>query len=96
MRIDELLRQAREMKASDLHVSVGIPPKCRVNGELVALPCGIIMPNDSKALVEQMIQHRMIEKFNEDGEIDISNAARNLSSLDFPMRLWIFRRKRED
>ena len=54
MRIDELLRQAREMKASDLHVSVGIPPKCRVNGELVALPCGIIMPNDSKALVEQM------------------------------------------
>ena len=44
MRIDELLRQAREMKASDLHVSVGIPPKCRVNGELVALPCGIIMP----------------------------------------------------
>lgn len=35
MRIDELLRQAREMKASDLHVSVGIPPKCRVNGELV-------------------------------------------------------------
>ena len=37
MRIDELLRQAREMKASDLHVSVGIPPKCRVNGELVAM-----------------------------------------------------------
>lgn len=78
MRIDELLRQAREMKASDLHVSVGIPPKCRVNGELVALPCGIIMPNDSKALVEQMIPPRMIEKFNEDGEIDFSYAARNL------------------
>ena len=78
MRIDELLRQAREMKASDLHVSVGIPPKCRINGELVALPCGIIMPNDSKALVEQMIPPRMIEKFNEDGEIDFSYAARNL------------------
>ena len=78
MRIDELLRQAREMKASDLHVSVGIPPNCRVNGELVALPCGIIMPNDSKALVEQMIPPRMIEKFNEDGEIDFSYAARNL------------------
>ena len=78
MRIDELLRQAREMRASDLHVSVGIPPKCRVNGELVALPCGIIMPNDSKALVEQMIPPRMVEKFNEDGEIDFSYAARNL------------------
>ena len=78
MRIDELLRQAREMKASDLHVSVGIPPKCRINGELVALPCGIIMPNDSKALVEQMIPPRMIEKFNEDGEIDFSYATRNL------------------
>lgn len=62
-------KTAREMKASDLHVSVGIPPKCRVNGELVALPCGIIMPNDSKALVEQMIPPRMIEKFTKMGRL---------------------------
>lgn len=35
MTIDDLLIRARKMGASDVHVTVGIPPKCRVNGELV-------------------------------------------------------------
>lgn len=30
------------MGASDVHVTVGIPPKCRVNGELVTLMEGRI------------------------------------------------------
>ena len=37
MTIDDLLIRARKMGASDVHVTVGIPPKFRVNGELVTL-----------------------------------------------------------
>ena len=59
MTIDDLLIRARKMGASDVHVTVGIPPKCRVNGELVTLMEGRILPADSKALVEQMIPGRL-------------------------------------
>ena len=43
MTIDDLLIRARKMGASDVHVTVGIPPKCRVNGELVTLMEGRIL-----------------------------------------------------
>ena len=32
--VNDLLRMAAEMKASDLHLTVGVPPKVRVFGEL--------------------------------------------------------------
>ena len=70
MTIDDLLIRARKMGASDVHVTVGIPPKCRVNGELVTLMEGRILPADSKALVEQMIPGRLVERFNREGEVD--------------------------
>ncbi len=78
MKIDELLAKARQIGASDLHVSVGIPPKCRINGELKALTRDAVMPKDSKELVEQMIPGRLVERFNQDGEIDFSYAINGL------------------
>ena len=55
MTINDLLTKAGKVGASDVHVTVGIPPKCRINGELCDLMEGKILPADSKALVEQMI-----------------------------------------
>lgn len=78
MTINELLTKAEQMGASDVHVSVGIPPRCRVNGELVTLAEERIMPADAKALVEQMIPGRLIEQFNRDGEVDFSYAIRGV------------------
>ncbi|MCR5692212.1 MAG: type IV pilus twitching motility protein PilT [Eubacterium sp.] len=78
MNIDELLRKTRELGASDLHVSVGIPPKARLNGELEALPYGIVMPDDAKQLVEQMIPKRLIDQFNEAGEVDFAYTQKEL------------------
>lgn len=89
MKIDELLRQAKELGASDLHVSVGVPPKCRVNGELVALPESIVRPDDSKALVQQMIPPRLVQQFNQDGEADFSYAVQGLGRF----RVNIFKQR---
>ena len=33
--IEELLRDAKRAGASDVHITVGIPPKMRVNGQLL-------------------------------------------------------------
>ena len=80
---------ARQAGASDLHVSVGIPPKCRVNGELYALTKEPLMPKDTKELVEQMIPGRLVERFNEDGEIDFSYAIRGMGRF----RVNIFKQR---
>lgn len=89
MKIEELLMMARQAGASDLHVSVGIPPKCRVNGELYALTKEPLMPKDTKELVEQMIPGRLVERFNTDGEIDFSYAVRGMGRF----RVNIFKQR---
>lgn len=89
MTIDDLLARARKMGASDVHVTVGIPPKCRVNGELVNLTDGRILPADSKALVEQMIPGRLVDKFNKDGEVDFSYAIKGVGRF----RVNIFKQR---
>lgn len=78
MTITELLKAARQLGASDVHVSVGIPPRCRINGELVTLNADRIMPADAKALVEEMIPARQVERFNKDGEVDFSYAVKGV------------------
>ncbi len=89
MTINDLLSKARDMGASDVHVTVGIPPKCRVNGELCDLMEGKIMPADSKALVEQMIPGRLVERFNKEGEVDFSYAIRGVGRF----RVNIFKQR---
>lgn len=78
MTITELLTAARQLGASDVHVSVGIPPRCRINGELVTLNADRIMPADAKLLVEEMIPGRQVERFNRDGEVDFSYAVKGV------------------
>ncbi len=84
-----LLSKAREIGASDLHVSVGVPPKCRLDGELVAIAEDVIKPSDAKALVEEMIPKRLIPDFNENGEVDFSYALPEVGRF----RVNIFKQK---
>lgn len=87
--LKQLLSKAREIGASDLHVSVGVPPKCRLDGELVAIAEDIIKPSDAKALVEEMIPKRLIPDFNENGEVDFSYALPEVGRF----RVNIFKQK---
>ena len=89
MTIDDLLTKARKMGASDVHVTVGSPPKCRVNGELTNLTEDRILPPDSKALVEQMIPGRLVERFNREGEVDFSYAVKGVGRF----RVNIFKQR---
>lgn len=89
MTINDLLAKARKVGASDVHVTVGIPPKCRINGELCDLMEGKIMPADSKALVEQMIPGRLVDRFNNEGEVDFSYAIKGVGRF----RVNIFKQR---
>ena len=37
MQVNELLIEAKDKEASDLHLNVGIPPVLRINGKLTRL-----------------------------------------------------------
>ena len=68
----ELLRTAKEAGASDLHITVGIPPKMRVNGELITMDYPRLMPVDTMQALLEVMSEQQRDKFEEKGELDLS------------------------
>ncbi|NCB32309.1 MAG: PilT/PilU family type 4a pilus ATPase [Erysipelotrichia bacterium] len=69
--IDELIRQASSMNASDVHLAAGVPPKVRIDGELQSLEEQALTADDCEQYAidlagDQYDQIRMI------GELDSS------------------------
>lgn len=72
--IEELLKIAKERGASDVHVTVGVPPILRVHGELEYLPYDILLPPTTKELVMPIMIEEQKKVFEEKGEVDFSFA----------------------
>lgn len=72
--IDEMLKTAHERGASDLHVTVGIPAKVRVDGELVSISEDRIMPDDAEKLIGPILPVHAKKQLAERGETDFSYA----------------------
>ncbi len=73
MTINDLLIKAQERRASDLHITVGIAPKCRINGELMELEgYESLTPQDTQDLIMPIIPQRLKEKLLTSGEVDFS------------------------
>lgn len=70
--IDYLLNDAQERKASDLHVTVGTSPKCRINGELIDMGYKALTPDDTEALIMPVVPQRMRDVLATKGEADFS------------------------
>lgn len=70
--INNLLERAASMNASDLHLTVGVSPKVRVNGDLKSLDLPQLRPDEIKELAYSMIPSKLTAKFEEEGEIDFS------------------------
>lgn len=87
--IDELLKLSKERGASDLHVTVGIPPKIRVNGILVDLEYEKITPSDVEGLVEPLFTKRTRDEFEKEGEVDFAYAIQGLGRY----RVNVFRQR---
>ncbi len=72
MDILSLLKKTIEKKASDLHISVTVPPVVRVNGELQKLEYPPLTPEDTMELVQQILTDEQFKRLNEVGELDLS------------------------
>lgn len=71
-RIDHLLRAGFELKASDIHLTVAVPPVFRINGELKRYGKDVITPADVEAMAMAIVPDGKWEEFQEMGELDFS------------------------
>jgi twitching motility protein PilT len=76
--IEEVLRIAKDAGASDVHITVGIPPKMRVNGKLVTMNYPRMLPADTLEVVIEIMTEAQREKFEDRGEYDMSFSIQNL------------------
>lgn len=76
--IEEMLKTAKEAGASDLHITVGVPPKMRVNGQLITMDFPRMLPPDTNQLIDEIMNEKQREKFEEKGEHDMSFSIPNL------------------
>lgn len=81
--IDEILRMAIERKASDIHITVGLPPMIRTDGELVPLPYKPVGAQDARRMIYDTLTNDHIQKFEETHELDFGYGVKGLARFRF-------------
>ncbi|MGG1593721.1 type IV pilus twitching motility protein PilT [Terribacillus saccharophilus] len=69
---DELLITAMKMKASDIHMTVAVPPVFRVHGVLRRHQSENLTPDDTEQMAKAILSEKLWERFKEVGEVDLS------------------------
>ena len=73
------MREAVERRASDIHLTVGVPPTLRINGALVRLNLPPLGPADTLRLFETIAPEERQTFFRQNGEADFSHTIHGLS-----------------
>lgn len=72
MNIVELLKIGMEKRASDIHITVGVPPILRIDGKLTPLDMEPLKPSNTKDLVYNTLSESLIQQLEKEGELDTS------------------------
>ena len=81
--IDELLRLTVESGASDLHLSVGLPPMVRKDGKLVPLPFEKSDERSTQRIIFDILNEDQITKFERTHELDFSHGVKGVGRFRF-------------
>ncbi|HOJ10474.1 MAG TPA: type IV pilus twitching motility protein PilT [Clostridiales bacterium] len=93
-----ILEKAIRQKASDLHISPGIPPICRVNGRLIPVNDTVLTSQDTEIFIKSVLSDKQLDTLYLKGEVDASisccdsnrfrlNAFRQKGSYSISLRL---------
>jgi twitching motility protein PilT len=72
MEISEILKEVVECGASDLHLSVGLPPVARIDGHLESLKHPSLDPNTARELIYSILSQDQRQKLETDWEVDLA------------------------
>ncbi len=91
MDVKALLKIVKEKNASDLHLTVGVPPTIRVEGKLLYLDLPPLQPADTQELIQQLLEGRtqLLEVLENNGEIDFAYSINHLGRF----RINVFKQR---
>jgi len=72
MQIEELLELTVDSNASDLHISVGLPPIIRINGELLKTELPALSEADVQQIIFSMLSNEQRREVEQNLELDCS------------------------
>lgn len=87
--IDRLLDTAIKQSASDIHLTVGLPPTLRIRGRLIPLKTKVLLPEDTLALMKSIAPERSQNEIQEEGGSDFGFAY----GTEARFRVAIFKQK---
>lgn len=77
--LDELLKKATSDLASDVHITVGLPPMIRVHGRLTKVGEEKLTSDDTEKFAKQILNEEQYSKYKRIGELDLSYAKPGIS-----------------
>ncbi len=72
MNLENLLRTVVEKQATDLHLTVGVAPQMRINGDIIFADSPALTLDDIQKLVYSILSEEQIRRFEQDKELDTS------------------------
>lgn len=70
-----LISDGMKKKASDIHMTVGVPIIYRINGDLIQIGKDVLTPEDTEDMVKTMLDDKQMDELFEKGEVDTSYSA---------------------
>ena len=78
MQLNDILRQAFEKDASDIHLVAGHAPMMRVHTVMVEMDCPPLSADALRKALEQMVSPSQLETFDRDMDLDFSYEVKDL------------------
>jgi len=88
-KLQDILMQAKEKEASDVHLNIGIPPIFRLNGNLVKSEFPILSALDVHELIYSILTEPQMKSFEKDRQFDFAYELDGVSRF----RINIFRHR---
>ena len=79
MNLHEMLKEMFDRGASDLHLTVGVPPMLRVHGRISPFGDVPLAPAETKSLAYSVLTDAQKRQFEEEKELDLSFGIKDLS-----------------
>ena len=89
--IDSLLRTMLDKGGSDLHLTVGLPPKSRISGSLQVIRDGIVDAQEMETLLKEITPEKRWKDFLERKDLDLAHEVPGLARFraNFLYNHWV-------
>lgn len=89
LNMQDLLMMLMEKKASDLHITAGLPPMLRIDGEVKSTQFEKLTPDACQRLIYSLLTDSQKEKFEATNELDLSFGIKGVGRV----RMNVFRQR---